>query len=158
MSKQSPTTTARRLSLALATAAAVLATTAMLASAGSAQSGQPTTLHLLTHTQNKVGFFPNHPPRPGDRFGFGDRITGDDTGIARVICTVVGRKDKALPCTMWIRLSKGNLTAQGMLPERAHNTHVAIAGGTGAYNGARGTAFATDISHTSSRITIKLLP
>jgi hypothetical protein len=45
-----------------------------------------------------------------------------------------------------------------MLPERAHNTRIAITWGTGTYNGARGTAFATDISHTSSRITIHLLP
>jgi hypothetical protein len=34
---------------------------------------------------------------------------------------------------------------------------VAITGGTGAHNGARGTAFATDVSATSSTIDIELL-
>jgi hypothetical protein len=158
MSKRSPTTTARRLSLALATAAAALATTAILTTTGSAQTGQPTTLHLSTHSQKNIGFFPRHAPRPGDQIGFGDRITGDDTGIARTVCTIMNPKDPSFPCIVWMKLSNGTLTAQGFFPERAHTARVAITGGTGAYDGARGTALATDITQTSSRITIQLLP
>jgi hypothetical protein len=44
------------------------------------------------------------------------------------------------------------------VPERASNSPVAITGGTGDYNGARGTAFATDTSSTSSKIDVELLP
>ena len=156
MTKHSPTTPRRRIPVALAASVAVLATAAVLAAAGTAQTGQPTTLHLLTQAQKHVGFLPTHRPRPGDRFGVGQRITGDDNGIGRVLCTDFS--EGVLPCTMWLHLSKGNLTAQGLLTERDRNTPVAITGGTGAYDGARGTAYVTDISQTSSRVTIQLLP
>jgi hypothetical protein len=52
-------------------------------------------------------------------------------------CTAVGRK--GLLCTLHAQLSKGTLTAQGLLPHRAHDTPIAITSGTGTYNGARGT-------------------
>jgi hypothetical protein len=45
-----------------------------------------------------------------------------------------------------------------MLPERANKTPVAITGGTGAYNGARGTALATDHGNGQTDIDITLLP
>jgi hypothetical protein len=73
----------------------------------------------------------------------------------------VGRKGRlALLCTIQMQLSKGTLRAQGLLPERSHNTPVAITGGTGAYtcNGARGTALATDVSPNRTDITIALRP
>src|SRR4051812_37356495 len=37
------------------------------------------------------------------------------------------------------QLSNGTLTAQGLLPHRAHHTPIAITSATGTYNGARGT-------------------
>ena len=80
-----------RLSLALLVGAAAIATVAILASSGSAQS-PPTTLHLVEKSQNKVGFFPRHRPHQGDRFGFGDKLSGDDTGLDRGLCTVIGGK------------------------------------------------------------------
>lgn len=156
MTKPSRLTARARLTLGGTAAIAAIATTAILAATGSAQTSG-TTLHLLTNAQNNVGFFPKHAPRPGDHVGFGDKVTGDDTGYSRIACTVFGGKGD-LPCTIWLKLSKGTLIAQGLLPERAHNTQAAISGGTGAYNGARGTAYATDISQTSSRLTIQLLP
>ena len=48
--------------------------------------------------------------------------------------------------------------AAGMLPRRANKTPVAITGGTGAYNGARGTALVTDSSPTQTDVEITLLP
>lgn len=155
MTKHSPTTARHRIPVAAASFGA-LATAAVLAATGTAQTGQPATLHLLTHAQNHVGFLPTHRPRPGDQFGTGQRITGDDTGIGRVLCTDFS--EGTTQCTMWLHLAKGDLTAQGTLTERDRNTPVAITGGTGAYNGARGTAYVTDISQTSSRVTIQLLP
>jgi hypothetical protein len=145
-----------RLSVALGTsAAAALATAALMASAGSAQA-PPTTLHLVGTSQKSVGFAPKHAPRPGDRLGFGDRITGDDTGYDRGVCTIVGRPQ--ILCTIQVQLSKGTLTVQGMLPERADRTPVAITGGTGAYDGARGTALATDHGNGQTDVDITLLP
>ena len=145
-----------RLSLGLgAGAAAALATAALMASAGSAQA-PPTTLHLVSTSQKHAGFMPKGAPRLGDRLGFGDRITGDDTGYDRAACTIVGRPQ--LLCTIQVQLSKGTLTVQGMLPECANRTPVAITGGTGAYDGARGTALVTDSSPTQTEVEITLLP
>jgi hypothetical protein len=145
-----------RLSLGLgAGTAAALATAALMASAGSAQA-PPTTLHLVSTSQKHAGFMPKGAPRLGDRLGFGDRITGDDTGYDRAVCTVVGRPQ--LLCTIQVQLAKGTLTVQGMLPERATKVPVAVTGGTGAYNGARGTALVTDASPTKTDVEITLLP
>ena len=145
-----------RLSVGLgAGAAAALATAALMAGAGSAQT-PATSLHLVSTSQKGAGFMPKGAPHQGDRLGFGDRITGDDTGYDRGVCTVVGRPQ--ILCTIQVQLSKGTLTAQGMLPERANRTPVAITGGTGAYNGARGTALATDHGNGETDIDVTLLP
>jgi hypothetical protein len=140
-----------RLTAAVATA---LAAAGIAAAAGSAQS-PPTALHLVSTQQKRVGFVPKHAPRQGDRFGFGQKISGSDTGVSRVLCTDIGGQ---LVCTMQLQLSHGTLTAQGIVPERANHTPVAITGGTGAYDGARGTALATDVSAKKSVIDITLRP
>ena len=145
-----------RLSLGLgAGTAAALATAALMASAGSAQA-PPTTLHLVSTSQKNAGFMPKGTPRLGDRLGFGDRISGDDSGYDRAVCTIVGRPQ--LLCTIQVQLSKGTLTVQGMLPERANKTPVAITGGTGTYDGARGTALVTDHGNSQTDVDITLLP
>jgi hypothetical protein len=145
-----------RLSVALGTsAAAALAAAALMASAGSAQA-PPSTLHFVSTSQKGVGFMPKRAPHQGDRLGFGDKISGDDTGFDRAVCTIVGKPQ--LLCTIQVQLSKGTLTVQGMLPERANKVPIAITGGTGAYNGARGTALVTDTSPTQTDVEITLLP
>lgn len=146
---------ATRLRLGLAAGAAALAGTAVLAASGAAQS-PPTTLHLVSKAQQGVGFMPKGRPHPGDRIGFGDKITGDDTGFALGACTIVGRA--GLLCTIQVQLAKGTLSAQGLLPEHARNTPVAIIGGTGAYDGARGTVLATDVNQTTTNLTVNLKP
>ena len=143
-----------RLSLALLVGAAAIATVAILATSGSAQS-PPSTLHLVEKSQNKVGFFPRHRPHQGDRFGFGDKTSGDDTGTDRGICTVIGKQTL---CNIENELSKGTLSAQGVVPQTPHNSPVAIIGGTGAYNGARGTAIVNQVNNSTTDITITLLP
>ena len=45
-----------------------------------------------------------------------------------------------------------------LLPRREGSTPFAITGGTGAYDGARGTALVTDTSETATKIAITLLP
>jgi hypothetical protein len=153
----------QRLTSALAAAAAALGTTAILASSGSAQT-QPTTLHLVAKHQRDVGFQPQHAPRQGDRVGFGSNVSGDDSGYDRELCTLIGNVRSNNPaakialCTEQLQLAKGTLTAQGLLPRRARDTPLAITGGTGAYDGARGTAIATNVSNNETRIAITLLP
>jgi hypothetical protein len=145
-----------RLAAALAALAAALVTAALMASAGSAQApAAATTLHLTSTPQKGVGFGSFvHRPHQGDRFGFGDVVTGDDTGFDRATCTVIGR---SLVCTIQVQLSKGTLTVQGIVPQTAKDNPLAITGGTGAYDGARGTALVTDRQgHTD--VVVSLLP
>jgi hypothetical protein len=132
---------------------AALASAAILATTGSAQAPAGTTLHLVSKTA-RGGFMPKHF-KEGSRFGFVDRVSGDDTGSSRIVCTAIG--EKAL-CTVQVQLSKGTLSAQGIVPSRSRNTPVAIIGGTGAYNGARGTVFATDTSSRTTKLDVELLP
>lgn len=143
------------LSLGLgASAAAALATAALMAGVGSAQT-PPSILHLVGTPQKGVGFGSFVRPRQGDRFGFGDTISGDDTGYDRAACTAIG---KGLVCTIQVQLSKGAVTVQGIVPQRANHTPMAVTGGTGAYNGARGTAFVTDTSANRTDVEVSLLP
>jgi hypothetical protein len=140
----------------LVSAVAATGATALIATSGSAQTPAVTTLHLVSKTQKGVGFEPKHRPRQGDLLGFGDKVTGDDTGVDRGVCVIIG-KDEAT-CTIQMRLSKGTLTAQGTGHERDTNAPFAVTGGTGAYNGARGTALVTDVNSTTATIQVTLLP
>jgi hypothetical protein len=147
-----------RTAIALTAGVACIATVAVIATSGSAQGPAPTSLHLVEKDQKSIGFAPNRKPRQGDRFGFGNAVTGDDTGVNRAICTVIG-KTQAL-CIVEERLAKGTLTAQGLvnLSGPANKTPFAITGGTGAYDGARGTALVTDVNSTTTDIQITLRP
>lgn len=149
--------------LLLAATAAGLATAAILATSGSAQTATRS-LTLTETVQKGIGFFPKHAPRQGTRFGFGGKISGDDRGFDRGVCTAIGNLRTRNPaakitlCTLQLELSKGSLSLQGMTPQRSRNTRIAVTGGTGAYDGARGTAVVTDVSQSKGRITITLLP
>jgi hypothetical protein len=142
-----------RLSVALGASAAIaLVAAALMASAGSAQA-PPTSLHLVGTPKKGVGFG-SFSPHQGTRVGFGDTVTGDDTGYDRGVCTAM---KGGLVCTIQVQLSKGTLTAQGIVPERANKTPIAITGGTGAYDGARGTGLVTDRTNRTE-VDITLLP
>jgi hypothetical protein len=137
---------------ALGAGLAALATAAALAATGTAQT-PPTSLHFVNRAQNSVGFFPTGRPHTGDRVGFGSKVSGDDTGITTGACTVMRRQ---LLCTIEVHLSKGTLSAQGMLPQRSNQSPVAITGGTGAYAGAHGVAIVTDTGPSTSTVDITL--
>jgi hypothetical protein len=126
---------------------------AAIAAPGLAQT-TPTSLHLVAKPAR--GGFQPHRPKPGSRFGFVQSVSGDDQGTSRGVCTYLGGKPLLL-CTLELDLAKGTITAQGLIPQRSHDTPVAITGGTGAYNGARGTALATDVSRSRTTIDISLL-
>jgi hypothetical protein len=139
----------KRIALAVPIAAVAIAAGAF-ATAGSAQSPATTTLHLVATTQKFVGVDPpsTHPPRAGDRYSTGDTITGDDTGIDRLTCTVTSRRDAL--CAAVAKLSKGTLTAEGLVTfSQGGRVVLAITGGTGSYAGASGTATVTDTPHSA---------
>ena len=52
----------------------------------------------------------------------------------------------------------GTLALQGFVAEKLHNQSIAVTGGTGAYNGARGTAVANQTNNSTTNITVTLLP
>jgi hypothetical protein len=138
--------------LALVAILAAIGAIAIQATAGSAAT-TPKTLHLVAHSLKKVGFFPKHKPVQGDRFGFGETISGDDTGFDRGVCTIIGRKSL---CDVQAQLSKGTLALQGFATEKAQNLPIAILGGTGDYDGASGTAVVTDVNKSTTDITVTL--
>ena len=82
---------------------------------------------------------------------FGDKLSGDDTGIDRGVCTFIGGKSL---CTIEAKLSKGTLSLQSILPDKLNNTPIAVLGGTGDYDGASGTALVTDVAKNKTDINI----
>jgi hypothetical protein len=142
-----------RVAAALSAVAAAIVVAAVVAGAGSAK-GTPRTLHLVGTIQKTIGFAPDHPPRQGDRFGGGSEITGDDTGVQRSVCTIIGKRGL---CNVQLNLSRGRLSAQGLVPNETDHTPIPITGGTGAYAGARGTAYATQLSATRTRFDVRLV-
>jgi hypothetical protein len=136
--------------LALAAIVAAVGAIAIQATAGSAAPA-PKSLHLVATSLKKVGFSPKGKPHQGDRFGFGDKLSGDDTGFDRGVCTFVGGKGL---CNIQAQLSKGTLSLQGFLPQRVTNLQIPILGGTGAYDGASGTAVVTQVNKSTTDISI----
>jgi hypothetical protein len=136
--------------LALAAIVAAVGAIAIQATAGSAAPA-PKSLHLVGTSLKKVGFFTQGKPRQGDRFGFGERLSGDDTGFDRGVCTIIGGKSL---CNVQAQLSKGTLSLQGFATGKATNLPIAILGGTGAYDGAGGTAVITDVNKRTTDISI----
>jgi hypothetical protein len=146
---------------AIAATVAAAAAAAVIAASGSAQEPSTTKLHLVSTDQAAVGFQPRHDVRQGDRVGFGDRVTGDDTGFDRGICTVIGtRQARQALCNVELRLSNGTLSAQGLIDQRQDGkARLSVIGGTGAYAGARGTAETKNVGNTDrTNIQITLLP
>jgi hypothetical protein len=137
--------------LALVAIVSAIGAIAIQATAGSAAPA-PKTLHLVGIGLNKAGFFPKGKPHNGDRFGFGDRLTGDDTGFDRGVCTFVGGK---ILCNVQAQLSKGTLSLQGFITTgKANNLPIPILGGTGDYDGLGGTALVTNVSKNTTDINI----
>ena len=136
--------------LGLVAIAAAIGAIAIQATAGSAAPA-PKSLHLTATSLKKVGFFPKSKPRQGDRFGFGDKLSGDDTGFDRGICTIIGHKSL---CNVQAQLSKGTLSLQGFVPQKATNLPIPITGGTGDYDGASGTAVITNVNKSTTDINI----
>ena len=96
---------------------------------------------------------------PGDQCVFSERLTRNGTpyGHDAVHCTVVTLND--LVCTAAWMLPRGQIAAagDGGSTTGASKT-IPVAGGTGAYDGARGDVVITNTSGTTSTVIFHLLP
>ncbi len=136
--------------LALVAIVAAVGAIAIQATTGSA-APVPKSLHLVAKSLKKVGFFPKGKPHQGDTFGFGDKLSGDDTGFDRGVCTLIGGQSL---CSIQAQLSKGTLSLQGFVTGKPTNLPIPILGGTGDYDGASGTAVITAVNKSTTDISI----
>jgi hypothetical protein len=146
----------RRPTILASTLAATIALAGIIATAVGAEPAPRTrTIHL---TLVQVGGFDSRgAPRPGFVHAFTDKVTGDDgiRGHDIGLCTLITSRE--LLCHSQVILTSGQLSFQGIFHEHDDNTPGSIIGGTGAYNGARGTAYITDVNPTTTKVTIKLV-
>ena len=70
------------------------------------------------------------------------------------MCTIIGKRGL---CNVQLNLSRGRLSAQGLVPNETDHTPIPITGGTGVYAGAKGTAYATQLSATRTRFDVRLV-
>jgi hypothetical protein len=143
--------------VATAAAAAAIVSAAILAVAGSAQVPGPRTLTFNEVNKGSTFGFVDNPPRSPRLHGFptrasvGDSIAlsqpladqaGRPAGTLHVSCTTTrpGRFDRAaFVCDAVARLRDGNIALEAALRFADIQVTAAVTGGTGAYNGARGT-------------------
>jgi hypothetical protein len=146
----------RRPLLLTTTVVAAIALAGIIATAGRAKPGSPThTIHLTL--MQTGGFDSTGSPRPGFVHAFTDKVTGDNAikGHDIGLCTLINSSE--LLCHVQEILTTGQLAFQGILHQHDTNTPGSITGGTGAYNGARGTARITDVNPTTTKLTINLI-
>ena len=89
-----------------------------------------------------------HGPGAGDGFIFANKLTDEagkaaGTVIARCEATPV---QGTLYCDGVFKLTDGTITGTGLTTENSRTTRIAITGGTGAYEGARGSITSVDRS------------
>jgi hypothetical protein len=166
----------KRLSLLAAAALAAVVAVTLLAATGGAQQPAGRTITLIQRG-GTFGFVDNPPKSPDPQFetrrarvSVGDMFAGSGRlfdaanparrlGTFHFACTItVGGRPEPAPvqCTGAMRLADGTLTLAvgGRLGQ---TTAAAVTGGTGAYEGAEGTAVETE-RRRGSRWTIRLLP
>ncbi len=163
----------KRLAIVLATAGAAIGTLAILSASGSAQT-PGTTLRLFESEKGSKFGFVDNPPKiknrrhakvsVGDAFAFSspifDQSRATRLGTLSVQCTVTtpGTEAKSESiCVGAFRLNDGTIALTAPLKGEPKTVTVAITGGTGAYNGARGTLVSKNVKG-GSEDTITLLP
>jgi hypothetical protein len=159
---------------------AVVGVFALWAQAGSAQAPGPTTLSLYeSATGGTFAIVDNAPRSPVSnpesrryRFSVGDELTFSSRvfdrkggtrvatlyGVAKV---VKGRTFRSLAVQSQVTVAFNNgdqLTAQGVWSFSQTDVRIAIVGGTGTYQGARGFVVSHTNADDSSQDTITLLP
>lgn len=156
------------------TGGAIVLTAALLASGGSAQAPTGRTLAFTEVNRGSTFGFVDNPPRSPRRNGFPTRASAGDTfaitqplaqagqsaGRLRAVCTATGRTVRfdraAFLCHVVTNLRDGTISAEGTVRFADGVITAAVTGGTGAYNGARGTFSSRDAQPTVD--TFQLLP
>ena len=144
----------RRPSIAAATVIAVALVAVQATSGHATSSARTRTIHL---TLNEVGGFDSPgPPHPGFVHAFTNKVTSSDGSKGHDIglCTLVTNSE--LLCHSEAILSTGQIAFQGVQHQHDRNTPGSVIGGTGGYNGARGTATVTDVNPTTTNVTLEL--
>jgi hypothetical protein len=138
----------KRLAVLAVPAAAAVGAIALLPGAGSAQQGDTgQTIKLVESGNGPFKFIDNPPkvtrkrgPSAGDSFIFANKLTdssGKPAGTLTATCEVTPSVNSLL-CTGVFKLVNGTITGTALTTENGRKTTIAITGGTGAYEGARG--------------------
>jgi hypothetical protein len=130
----------------------------VLAPSSSAQSSHKPRTITLTLVPTGAGFFlPPGSPKPGTRLGSVQTVRGDDgsKGSADVLCTFI-KAPQVQFCDLQFHLSTGLLSLQGIAHQPNKNEPFTVTGGTGAYAVGRGSARVTDVSDSTTSVTVKL--
>lgn len=153
--------------LGVAALASVLFATVSSAARGGKATG--TTMHLVEHDLS-FNFVPVVPgPRhgreakPGDVATFTNYLTtmkGQRVGHTYVSCTATtAGNNPALECQGTFKLPGGTLIGSALINSNTNAPQqIAILGGTGAYEGARGSILSVSKSQNTSLDTVHLLP
>jgi hypothetical protein len=147
----------RSMALTLATAAAAAAAAVTVAaSPGAKPVAGPQALHLVDKQITESG--PKGRPGPGSMIVFSGKETGDDSGRSYVHCTLIDSRHGL--CLGRFNLSRGTISVETVVPLEGGPKRFSldITGGTGAYNGARGTATFTDIGKDKTEEIFTLEP
>lgn len=132
--------------VALTAAVAAGAVLALSAGGETRASQAPADFTVTTTFRDRdVSFVDNRPRRresPGDVLLLPGTFTGAKSGSLLVSCTVVKRPRRnreTSNCTGTVILADGQIAFQGSIVGDPDTVTLPIVGGTGAYNGARGT-------------------
>jgi allene oxide cyclase-like protein len=146
----------------------------LLAAPAPAQAPATRTITLTELDKGSTFAYVDNPPRSKRRgepsASLGDAIVftnplvdaaGTRVGRLYAHCTVVVAKPRVekatFLCTLTLTLADGTLAVQGLVNPSVPTTTAAVIGGTGAYDGARGTAVSTQKPNGDSADTITLL-
>jgi hypothetical protein len=162
--------------IAAAVAAAAVTTASVLAAGGSAQAPGPRTL-VFNEAQRGATFrFVDNPPRSrgktertttismGDSFAFTNPLingAGQRSGVFHATCVATrgGRLGSAFVlCHGVAKLQDGDIALEAATRISDDSVTASITGGTGAYNGARGTFTSLSGQRRPTTDTFELLP
>lgn len=146
---------------ALLAAGATAAACSSSGSSGPITSPQTLTFKttLKTLTRVPVAYQTSSGPVPGDSTVITDDYMKDGkvVGTDDVQCVLITLKSAL--CTVAVKFSNGGITLQGMGPADGSGTfNVAITGGTGVYEGARGQATISSGKGNTGTETFHLIP
>jgi hypothetical protein len=154
----------KRIALFLATAV-VISGLALWATMGSASAiKQPRTFTVIEKDTDFhfVDNPPMHQPNLGDAFAVNGVLmrNGNKAGIADIVCTLTHVKPQRAECIATFTLkNEGEINVQtSFVNSSSEHFNVAVTGGTGIYQNARGYVEIDQMQNNRSRDTFHLLP